>query len=156
MREPFPTVAELIPHSGPMCLLDRVLEHSPESTVCRVDPSGSLVLARPDGSVPAWVALEYMAQCVAVHGGLLARSSGGKSRPGLLLGSRRVRLDARDLAPGEILRVSAHHHAGESALVVFECKVAREGGEDPLVQARLNVYIAEDWRELEIGEPLDE
>jgi len=156
MPEPFPAIGELIPHSGPMSLLDRVLEHSQERTICRVDPSGSAVLARPDGSVPAWVALEYMAQCVAVHGGLAARSVGKALRPALLLGSRRVRFDARDFAPGDILRVTAHHHAGESGLVVFECDVARESDADALVQARLNVYIADDWRELEIGDSFDE
>lgn len=156
MPESFPPVGDLIPHSGPMSLLDRVLEHSRESTVCSVEPSASSVLARSDGSVPAWVALEYMAQCVAVHGGLAARSSGEKLRPALLLGSRRVRFAARDFAPGEVLRVTARHQAGESGLIVFECAVARESDSNPLVQARLNVYIADDWRELAIGDAFDE
>jgi predicted hotdog family 3-hydroxylacyl-ACP dehydratase len=156
MDEAFPPLAGLIPHSGPMCLLERVLEHSPERTVCRVDPSGSAVMARPDGSVPAWVAIEYMAQCVAVHGGLVARAQGGTPRPGLLLGSRRVRFEAVDFAPGDALCVSARHHSGERALVVFECAVAREPDSAPLVQGRLNVYIADDWREFEIGDAIDE
>jgi predicted hotdog family 3-hydroxylacyl-ACP dehydratase len=145
---PFEPVAELIPHSGPMCLLDRVVEHSPETTICAVDPGASSVLARPDGSVPAWVALEYMAQCVAVHGGLAARARGEDPRPGLLLGSRRLRFDARDFAPGDELRVSVRHHAGERGLVVFDCAVARDCDAAPLVQGRLNVYILDDWRQL--------
>jgi len=156
MDEAFPPIADLIPHSGPMCLLDRVLEHSPERTVCRVDPSGSAILARPDGSVPVWVAIEYMAQCVAVHGGLAARALGEAPRPGLLLGSRRVRFDAVDFAPGDAMCVIARHHAGERGLVVFECAVARESDSAPLVQGRLNVYIADDWRDFEIGKAFDE
>jgi len=134
-----------------MCLLDRVIEHSLEHTVCAVDPGGSSLLARIDGSVPAWVALEYMAQCIAVHGGLVAQSRGEGQRPGLFLGSRRVRFDAIDFAPGDELLVSARHHLGERGLVAFDCTVARNSDTAPLVHGRLNVFIVESWHEL-LGE----
>jgi predicted hotdog family 3-hydroxylacyl-ACP dehydratase len=146
--EAFPDIATLVPHSGPMCLLDRVLEHTRERTLCEVDPAGSRLLANSDGSVPAWVALEYMAQCIAVHGGLAARARGEAPRPGLLLGSRRIDFAAREFAPGEKLRVSAAHHRGELGLAAFDCAVFAEAGGDPLVRGRLNVYIVEDWQQL--------
>jgi predicted hotdog family 3-hydroxylacyl-ACP dehydratase len=145
VRSPaFPPVAELMPHSGPMCLLDAVLEHTPERTVGRVEPSRSARLADRDGGVPIWVGLEYMAQCVAVHGGLAARSRGEPLRPGLLLGSRRLRFGARALPPHE-LAVEVRHHRGERGLVVFDCQVRDPSDGSRLVEGRLNFYVGERW-----------
>ena len=48
----------------------------------RVDPADSVLLADADGGVPAWVGIEYMAQCIAVHSGLLSRAAGEPRRPG--------------------------------------------------------------------------
>ncbi|MDH3213403.1 MAG: hypothetical protein OEM05_13045 [Myxococcales bacterium] len=143
----FPPVAELIPHSGPMCLLDEVLDHAPERTVCRVDPRRSAQLADRDGGVPVWVGLEYMAQCVAVHGGLAARARGEPLRPGLLLGSRRVRFGAQALPPRE-LAVEVRHHRGGRGLVAFDCQVRDPSDGRRLVEGRLNVYIVERWEDL--------
>lgn len=152
--ESFPGVAELVPHAGGMCLLDTVLEHSPERTVCRVDPGDSALLAESDGRLPVWVGLEYMAQCVAVHGGLAARARSEGPRPGLFLGSRRVRFAAQVLPPGP-LEVEARHHRGERGLVAFDCRVSDPASGDSLVEGRVNVYIVESWQEL-LEEPADD
>jgi len=147
-RERFPDVATLVPQSGPMCLLDRVLEHGPRHTECAVDPARSQLLAAADGRVPAWVGLEYMAQCVAAHGGLVALARGEPPRPGVLLGSRRVSLAVGWFSPERELHVRALHHRGESGLVAFDCEVREPGGGPPLVAGRLNVYLVERWEAL--------
>ena len=149
----FPEIAELVPHRGPLCLLDRVLSHDIRETVCSVTPTAGDLLADADGRVPVWIGLEYMAQCVAAHGGLVSRSSGGSPRPGLFLGSRRVTFGAQRFEPGRPLRVTARHHAGQRGLVAFDCEVADESAEAPLVQGRVNVYIVDSWQEL--GDPAE-
>jgi predicted hotdog family 3-hydroxylacyl-ACP dehydratase len=130
-----------------MRLLDAVLDHSPQRTLCRVDPRRSARLADPDGSVPIWVGLEYMAQCVAVHGGLAARARGEALRPGLLLGSRRLRFGAQSL-PSRELRVEARHHRGETGLLAFDCEVRDPSDGRSLVEGRVNVYTVERWQQL--------
>ena len=144
-----PPVASLLPHAGPMLLLDRVLEHTAEHTACAVDPGRSALLAAADGSVPVWVGLEYMAQCVAAHGGLASRARGEPPRPGLLLGSRRVRFATARFAPDRELRVEARHTRGESGLVAFDCEVREAAGGERLVWARVNVYIVDRWEDLQ-------
>jgi predicted hotdog family 3-hydroxylacyl-ACP dehydratase len=144
----YPPIDELVPHGGPMCLLSRVLAHDAAGTVCSVTPGPGDLLAGPDGAVPVWAGLEYMAQCVAVHGGLRARRAGHALRPGLFLGSRRVNFGVQSFAPGRALRVAARHHAGETGLVAFDCEVRDDSAGAPLVQARVNVYIVDDWQEL--------
>ncbi len=145
MTGQFPAIADLIPHSDAMLLLDRVLEHEPEYTVCRIDVRQSALFADADGGVPSWLGLEYIAQCAAVHGSL----AGGTRppRPGLLLGSRRLRLHAERFEADRPLEVTARHHRGESGLVAFDGSVRDPGGK-VLAEGRINLYILEDWSEL--------
>ena len=149
----FPPIAELVPHGGPMRLLHRVVSHRGATTVCAVDPAGSRLLSGGRDRVPVWVGVEYMAQCIAVHGGLVARERGETPRPGILLGSRRVRFGARHFEAGRELRVTAHLHRGERKLVVFDCEVGDADGGPPLATGRLNVYIVESWQDLTSGGP---
>jgi predicted hotdog family 3-hydroxylacyl-ACP dehydratase len=134
---------ELVPHSGAMLLVGPVLEHCPEFTRCRVDVSRSALFAGAGGRVPAWLALEWMAQCVAAHGGLVARALGLPARPGLFLGTRGVRLQADDFGPGDDLEVCARHLRGELGLVSFACRLDRPGGREALAEGNLNVYVVE-------------
>jgi predicted hotdog family 3-hydroxylacyl-ACP dehydratase len=134
-----------------MRLLSAVLEHGPGHTTCSADVAASALFRLPDGSVPAWLGLEYMAQCAAVHGGLELRARGQSPRPGLFLGSRRVALHVDRFAPGARLRITARHHRGETGLVAFDCRVQAAETDRTLAEGRLNVYVFRDWAALEEG-----
>jgi predicted hotdog family 3-hydroxylacyl-ACP dehydratase len=134
---PFPPVAELLPHSPPMILVDELVLVEGPRTVCRVT-------LRPDspfaegGRVPAAAAIEYMAQTVGVYAGLRARGHGEPPRIGYLLGTRDMTLELDSFAVGDELLVEAVHVWGDEALGSFDCAV-RRGGETVAV-ATLNVY----------------
>jgi predicted hotdog family 3-hydroxylacyl-ACP dehydratase len=148
-----PDVAELVPQAPPMLLLSRVLSHEPGETRCAVEVDRGELFQEADGSVPGWVALEYMAQCAAAHGGLVARGLGEQRRPGIFLGSRRVQLRTDRFEPGQVVVVTARHHRHSSGLVVFDCRVDASDGADgpPLAEGRLNFYTLGDWSELTGG-----
>jgi predicted hotdog family 3-hydroxylacyl-ACP dehydratase len=122
-----------------MRLLDRVEAHDEERTACRVLPTASALFRNADGSVPVWVGIEFMAQCAAVHGGLLARERGEAPRPGLFVGSRRLAFRCESFAPDVPLRVTARHAAGHGDALAFDCAVEDPAGGPPLVEGRLNV-----------------
>jgi predicted hotdog family 3-hydroxylacyl-ACP dehydratase len=145
--ESFPPIAELVPHADGMLLLDRVLAHEPTHTVCATSADRSPLFANPDGSVPSWVGIEYMAQCAAVHGKLASRSRREAPRPGLLLGSRRLAIHRDVFAPGDPLEVTARHHMGESGLVAFDCSIRSAASGEALVEGRVNLYLFGDWNE---------
>src|SRR5207244_5582596 len=88
-----PEIRTLIPHSGLMCLLERVTEWDDQAIICisntHRDPANPL---RRDGRLSALHAFEYGAQAVAVHGGLRARSAGVTAPPGYLAALREARL----------------------------------------------------------------
>ncbi len=71
-----PDLSELIPHRGEVLLLDSVLKHDVESTTARVAVDRQTWLKSENGSIAGWVALEYMAQCIAAHEGIRAHLEG--------------------------------------------------------------------------------
>ena len=98
-------IAALIPHAGSMVLLDRVLSWDDNTLVASADshcdPANPL---RSNGGLAAVHLIEYGAQAMAIHGGLLAQRDGGVAAPGLLGGLREVQLqvDVLDTLPGPL------------------------------------------------------
>jgi predicted hotdog family 3-hydroxylacyl-ACP dehydratase len=143
----FPPIEALLPQGGRMRLLSRVLHHDAASTRCAVDASRSELFRGGDGRLPGWLAVEYMAQCAAAHGGLLARRLGESPRPGLFVSARRIEIAADDFAPDARLVVSARHARGDRGLVAFDGAL-HDGGGRELAAGRLFVYVVEDWSAL--------
>lgn len=141
----FPAISELIPHARRMLLLGRVLEHGPEHTVCSVRVEDSELFRDADGCVPAWVGIEYLAQCMAVYGSLVARTAGRPPRLGPFIGGRRVELRVDRFLPGQVLRVAVRHLRGDRGLVAFEGRIDDGGEGEALVEGRLHVYSADLW-----------
>ena len=86
-------VAELVPHAGLMCLLERVIEWDDQSVVAATmshrAPENPLLL---DGQLHAVNLCEYGGQAMALHGGLLADRDGRRAPPGFLVSLRDVTL----------------------------------------------------------------
>lgn len=120
----YPDVATLVPHAGLMCLHESVLNHDAEQVVCRTgshrNPDNPL---RRDGALWAGHAIEYGAQAMAVHGGLLARDAGEPVRPGYLAAVREAhwQVDRLDqLGPALITRATRLFAQGGNMLYRFE------------------------------------
>ncbi|HXX46687.1 MAG TPA: 3-hydroxylacyl-ACP dehydratase [Myxococcota bacterium] len=135
-REPARDMEGLLPHAGPMRLLSRLLSHTRERTICAVDVSDSELFREPDGQVPACVALEYMAQCVAAHGVLL---DGESPRPGLLVGVKHLELHRDRLAPSESLEVTARIVQRIGRLASLACEVRGQG--ELVAEGVLSVFV---------------
>jgi predicted hotdog family 3-hydroxylacyl-ACP dehydratase len=122
-------IRTLIPHSGLMCLLDRVIEWDDQSIIClsdtHRDPANPL---RRQGQLSAVHAFEYGAQAAAVHGGLRARAAGMVAPPGYLAALRDARLHVArlDNVPSPLL-VCARLLFGNSANTVYECRILADG-----------------------------
>lgn len=139
----YPRVADVLPHAGKMVLLTRILQHAADRTRCAVDITDASPFYEPDSGVPAWVGIEYMAQCIAAHAGLRARLSGEPVKLGFLLGSRSVELRTAAFPPGQRLAVEAVHVWGKNALFSFACSVNDSETGLILVNAHLTVLRAD-------------
>lgn len=77
-------IERLIPHSEGMCLLEKIIECTPEKIICQtkthLNDDNPLKI---DGVLSKMHLIEYGAQAVAVHGGLIERLSSLESEPKL-------------------------------------------------------------------------
>jgi predicted hotdog family 3-hydroxylacyl-ACP dehydratase len=128
--------ASLIPHSGRMCLIDSVEFWDDGSIDClsgtHRDRSNPL---RRNGELSVVHLLEYGAQAMAIHGGLL----NGRAAPGMLAALRNVRLyieTAESL--GALLRITAFTQAGVPNIAIYDFEVAEIDGR-VLVEASATV-----------------
>jgi predicted hotdog family 3-hydroxylacyl-ACP dehydratase len=139
-----PTIDEVLPHEGAMVLLSRVLSHHGDLTVCAVNVDQSSMFRDESGTVPVWVGIEYMAQCVAAHAGLIARAAGEKPRPGFLLGGRRVTFHVAHFQQGGRLRVHARRvWGGPGGMASFDCSLEDATTGTLLAEGRLNCVVME-------------
>jgi predicted hotdog family 3-hydroxylacyl-ACP dehydratase len=78
----FVFMRSLIPHTGTMCLLDRVETFDDKRIVCRATSHRRLDNPlRHHDQLSVQAGIEYAAQAVAAHGSLLARQNGGDPSP---------------------------------------------------------------------------
>lgn len=91
-------ICRLLPHEGAMCLLDACLHWDSEEITCAAtshrDPANPLARS---GVLPALCGIEYVAQAMGVHGGLLRRRGGDKPAAGFLASLRAIKLHVERL-----------------------------------------------------------
>ena len=121
-------IAALIPHSGAMCLLDRVIDWTDTTARCTArSHRDALNPLRHAGRLPAATIIEYAAQAMAVHGGLVA--AGRSPRAGMLASARNVELGVDrldELADDLLIEVRMLTQERNALLYVFE---AHAGGQ---------------------------
>ena len=118
-----PDIRTLVPHSGEMVLLERVVSADEENLCAEVRIHAGSVLATGQG-VGSWVGIEYMAQAIAAHAGWLAGRRGDAVKVGFLLGSRKYEASVPYFAPGSVLRVHVHRVLqAENGLGAFDCRI---------------------------------
>lgn len=129
-------VSELVPHAGQMLLLDKVIEYDNESLVAEVVVRGDGLFNVVD-QVPAWVGIEYMAQTIAAHGGMMCVLAGKPIQLGFLLGTRRYVSNITAFKVGERLTITVNRIMEDQGLGVFNCHIIADGID---ISAKLNVY----------------
>ena len=141
-----PDIRTLVPHAGPMVLLDRVIAVDEESLTAEVGIDEDTLFC--DGvQVGAWVGVEYMAQAIAAHAGHAAKLRGAPVKVGFLLGARRYECSHAGFAMGSLLQVRIQRVLqGENGLAAFDCRIDEAGKmtDTPLAKATITVFQPDD------------
>ena len=134
----WPDIRSLIPQSGAMVLLDRVIAVDEESLCAEVRIRPDSLFCAASG-VGGWVGLEYMAQTIAAFAGYTAYLRGEAVRPGFLLGARRYECTLPMFSPGNLLRVHVRRLLqSDNGLGSFQCRIEHE--EQEIATATLTVF----------------
>ncbi len=135
------SVAELVPHSGKMSLLDEIVAYGDDWLEAQVNIHSGAMFADESG-VPGWVGLEYLAQAIGAYAGLQERTSGKAPKLGFLLGSRKYECSADKFLHGQTLLIRVEKELqAENGLSSFNCQLSSE---NVTAEARLNVFQPED------------
>jgi predicted hotdog family 3-hydroxylacyl-ACP dehydratase len=140
MTSRFPPIDELIPHAGPMILVEEMTHwREGEASCCmRVRERAPFV---ENGMVESAVTIEYMAQTVAACLGYEALRGGGTVRVGMIIACKRFAAHAACLYVDDPLLIEAKRVRGNETLSHFDCRVLRDGV--PFSEATLTLYHAE-------------
>jgi len=125
-----------------MCLLDGVLDwdetHIVASATSHLRPDNPL---RREQGLSAVCGVEYAAQAVAVHGGLLAAKRGAAAKPGYLAAVRELEL-AVDRLDGiaSALAIRAEMLIGNETSLLYAFAVESDGS--VLLSGRVSVFLS--------------
>ena len=123
-----PDIRSLLPHAGPMVLLDRVISVDEDSLLAEVCIRSDSLFCN-GGGVGAWVGVEYMAQAIGAWAGYTAQLRGEPVKLGFLLGTRRYECWRPIFLLGSVLRVHVQRlFQSENGLGSFECSIDNEEG----------------------------
>lgn len=117
-------IATLIPHAGAMCLLDGVLNWDDTSIRCvSARHRAADNPLRSHGRLGAACALEFAAQAMAVHGGLLG-GAGPRPKGGYLASVRELacRVERLDSLAGDLV-IEAERLAGDGKMSLYRFAV---------------------------------
>lgn len=137
--------ADFLPHAAPMVLLQHVIEVTEETALCSVKVSNDSVLApflNASGALPAWYALELIAQTVGVWSGWHGAQCGEAPQLGMLLGGRGLKCLVSEFAAGSELLISVSMVLRDEKIASFEGVIRIRGEKDNLqvAKGRLNTY----------------
>ena len=121
-----PGLTELVPHRGPMLLLDSVVSHGEREITCRAT-IGETHAFLEGGEVDVLVCVELVAQAVAAYVGNRDYVPGEPPKVGFLVSCREATFEVPSLGVGDTLTVEARHVWGDAHVGSFKGRVSRGG-----------------------------
>ena len=133
-----PDIRSLVPHAGPMVLLDRVISADEESLCAEITIRSDSLFCTTEG-VGAWVGLEYMAQAIGAYAGFIACLRGEAVKIGFLLGTRRFECNRPFFSVDTRLQIHVKRvFQSANGMGSFECCIKDSAAQ--LASATLTVY----------------
>lgn len=130
-------IVDLLPHDPPMVLIDRLVDCRNDFVHCEVVIKENSPFCE-NGSVPSFVAIEYMAQTIAVWNGYMSKRQGESPKIGYLLGTRHLELNIPSFKIGDVLNVYGTPEYIDTEIASFDCWVDLNGSR--VVHAGLKVF----------------
>lgn len=122
----YPAIADLIPHTGAMVLLDALCDWREGYARCAaiVREHAPFVVG---GAMEGVVSIELMAQAVAACLGYEALSGGAGVRVGMIIACKRFVLHGDELRVGDTLEIEVRRIQGNETLSHFDGRTTRAG-----------------------------
>jgi predicted hotdog family 3-hydroxylacyl-ACP dehydratase len=137
-RLDYPPIEALLPHREGMLLIERVVDCGEGCVRAALEVRAGAWYVDAQ-RMPAWMAIEAMAQTVAACIGIARREQGLPPVQGYLLGTRRFRSARSGFPVGCTLEIVAERQYEEpSGIGAFDCRVELDG--ERVADATLTVF----------------
>ena len=140
------TPHELLPHDPPMVFISEVCSFDTDAGIltarARIQKSDILYQSAM-GGVPAYAALEYMAQTIGCLVGLNDLAKGQSPRVGFVLGTRKLQVHRPVLALDKSFLIRATALFCDDNTASFDCTLSDESTNAPVATAIVNAYRPE-------------
>lgn len=132
------SVDQVVPHTGTMSLLDKIVAYDEESLTAQVFITPQTLFLEEQG-VPGWLGIEYMAQTIAAYAGVQRQLQGLEAQVGFLVGSRRYECSHPWFPLGSTLTIKIEYEfQADNGLSVCNCTLHGDNGIE--ASARLNAF----------------
>lgn len=149
---PIEKVAPLIPQSGDMVLVDRILDYGEDFLIGEAEIRADHILL-VNGELPAYAGIEIMAQGVAAWAGCHKQEKAAEQhqkaevRLGYLLGSRKLHIHQPSIAVGSELEIKVKMSIQDATgFGVFDCQLIDKQSKKLLLEGALNVFSPKDGK----------
>ncbi len=137
---PIMDVEPLLPHSGAMVFLDKIIDWDEKGLTAETMIKADNLLLR-HGQFDTFSSIEIMAQAVGAWAGCMHTSRGEPIGLGFLLGTRCLNLFSQTIAIGTQLIVETKLSIqDQSGFSVFDCCIKDKSNGEILASAALSVY----------------
>ena len=144
MQSSAPAIEEVLPHRAGMLLVERVVAWDAQHVTVAATPRADAWYSE-QGAMPSWIGIELIAQAIAAHVGLVARSEGKPPRKGVLLGTRQFRATQPRFAAGAELTIRVDMTYSEpNGLAAYDGTISSREAE--LASARVTVFEPADFQ----------
>ena len=140
------TPNELLPHEPPMVFVSDVCSFDAEkgALTARAHIQKTDILYQPAiGGVPAYAALEYMAQTIGCLVGLYDLRENKKPRVGFVLGTRKLKIEKPVLKSDEDYLIHVTSLFCDDNMASFDCVMCHEKTNETVATAIVNAYRPE-------------
>lgn len=131
---------KLIPHSGPLCMVDRLIEFEEQSGTVEVFVSSENVLVGTENQLDTLGLAEMMAQSYAAVKGYADLLSGKPIKQGFLVGIRKMEFCGKVFA-GDHLQIRVETLGAISGFAVAEARVTRN--KEELAAGKVKLWVPE-------------
>lgn len=143
-------VEDLVDYREPMKLIDGIVDHSDEATICLFRPMDDDIFVE-GGVVSDSYLLEYMGQGAFIREKIIQQESSNRSyRQGLFLGARDVEFHESSVEVGEDYWVRAEDFHRDDDIVSSRCSITLADDTDEVfVTGRLTAMLTDEITSLE-------
>lgn len=135
----FIQIRDLVPHAEPMILVDEVVYSDDNGAECSITVGSGLSPRLSKTTVPVWVAIEYMAQTIAVSAGVNQDRKKSKEI-GFLMGARKATFGQKHFELGSQVHARVTRVYDDGKMAQFQGEVFDPETSYKYAEAVLSVF----------------